>query len=325
MAERIEQQVVVGANQDNLRLDQAAAELFPDFSRSRLQNWIREGALRLDGVPARPRDKVAQGSELTLVAELQQEVQWVAEDIALDLVFEDDSIIVLNKPAGLVVHPGAGHQAGTLVNALLNHQADLASLPRAGIVHRLDKDTSGLMVVAKTLQAHNHLVAQLQERTVKRDYLAVCIGAMTGGGKVDKPLGRHPRDRKKMAVVAVGGKAAITHFRIAERFNHHTSVNVQLETGRTHQIRVHMAHLHYPLIGDASYGGRPRIPKAAAQPLIDMLRQFPRQALHARALGLIHPRTLQAQQWEIPLADDILQLLAVLREFDTGKTGDADY
>ena len=268
---------------------------------------------------------VTDGVFLTAGQSEEEEVPWAGEAIALDLVFEDDSVIVLNKPAGLVVHPAAGHQTGTLVNALLNHEPDLAQLPRAGIVHRLDKDTSGLMVVAKTLQAHGHLVAQLQERTVKREYAAVCIGAMTGGGSVDESIGRHPRDRKKMAVLSVGGKSALTHYRIAQRFAHHTHITVQLETGRTHQIRVHMAHLHYPLIGDPSYGGRPRIPKAAAQPLIDMLRQFPRQALHAQALGLIHPGSGEALHWEIPLPRDMQQLLAVLREHDRESRDDAVY
>ncbi|MCZ6830106.1 MAG: 23S rRNA pseudouridine(1911/1915/1917) synthase RluD [Gammaproteobacteria bacterium] len=325
MPGRIEQEAVVGSSQHGLRLDQAAAELFSDFSRSRLQAWIRSGALRLDGNLMRPRDKVAAGALLTLAVELEEEVPWAGEDIELDLVFEDDSIVVLNKPAGLVVHPAAGHQTGTLVNALLKREPELANLPRAGIVHRLDKDTSGLMVVAKTLQAHAHLVAQLQERTVKREYAAVCIGAMTGGGKVDAAIGRHPRDRKKMAVLSVGGKPAVTHFRIAERFAHHTHITVQLETGRTHQIRVHMAHLHCSLIGDPSYGGRPRIPKAAAQPLIDMLRQFPRQALHAQALGLIHPRSEELLQWDVPLPLDMQELLGVLREYDRESRDDAVY
>ena len=325
MAQRIMQEAIVDSGQHGLRLDQAAAELFPDFSRSRLQSWIRSGELCVDGSRARPRDRVSQGSLLSLGTESVEEVPWQAEDIALDLVFEDDSIIVLNKPAGLVVHPAAGHQTGTLVNALLNHDPELVNLPRAGIVHRLDKDTSGLMVVARSLQAHNHLVAQLQERSVKREYAAVCIGAMTGGGTVAESIGRHPRDRKKMAVVATGGKPAVTHYRVAQRFAHHTHITVRLETGRTHQIRVHMAHLHYPLIGDPSYGGRPRIPKAAAQVLIDTLRQFPRQALHAQALGLVHPRSEELLEWDVPLPADMQQLLAVLREHDRESIDDAAY
>ncbi len=316
MPEQIEQDAEVTSALHGKRLDQVAAELFPDFSRSRLQSWIKSGALTLDGATVRPRDKVKIGAQLRLRAELEDEVSWSGEDIALNIIFEDEDIIVLAKPAGLVVHPAAGHAAGTLVNALLNHCPDLITLPRAGIVHRLDKDTSGLMVVAKSLRAHTSLVSQLQERTVKREYAAVCIGAMTGGGTVDAPMGRHPRARKKMAVVAIGGKEAITHYRLEQRFANHTHVSVRLETGRTHQIRVHMAHLHHPLIGDAQYGGRPRLPKGAAPELIAALRGFPRQALHARALGLIHPVSGEHCQWEVELPADLSSLLACLGEYD---------
>jgi 23S rRNA pseudouridine1911/1915/1917 synthase len=323
MAEQIEEDVTVGPEQASLRLDQAAAELFPSFSRSRLQSWIRSGALRVNGEQSRPREKVVSGALLTLRAELEDEVSWGSEDIALDIVHEDESIIVLNKPAGLVVHPAAGHRHGTLVNALLHHRESLSTLPRAGVVHRLDRETSGLMVVAKTLQAHNHLVSQLQSRTVKREYLAVCVNAMTGGGTVDAPIGRHPRARKKMAVVAVGGKEAITHYRVEERFAHHTSIAVTLETGRTHQIRVHMAHLRYPLIGDPQYGGRPRLPPGADQELIDTLRGFSRQALHARALGLLHPDSGEAMRWEKSPPADLLALLACLRTHDPVGRGNA--
>jgi 23S rRNA pseudouridine1911/1915/1917 synthase len=248
--------------------------------------------------------------------ELETAVGWQAQDIALDVVYEDSAILVLNKPAGLVVHPAAGHAQGTLVNALLAHAPELAQLPRAGIVHRLDMETSGLLVVARTLQAHHHLVDELQARTVKREYCAVCIGAMTGGGTVDAPMGRHPRLRKKMAVLAAGGKPAITHYRVAQRFGHHTRITVNLETGRTHQIRVHLAHRHYPLIGDPLYGGRPRIPKGASDRLIDTLRQFPRQALHARALGFIHPTTGEPVEFECSLPEDMLALIAILEQED---------
>ncbi|MCX2983198.1 23S rRNA pseudouridine(1911/1915/1917) synthase RluD [Halieaceae bacterium IMCC14734] len=315
MAETIQASAVVAPEQHGLRLDQAAAELFPDYSRSRLQEWIRSGALSCDGEQVRPRDKVREGAVLELLAELEAEVSWLPESIKLDIVYEDASILVVNKQAGLVVHPAVGHRSGTLVNALLSYYPELVNLPRAGVVHRLDKDTSGLMVVARSLTAHADLVRQLSERTVKREYMAVCIGAMTGGGRIDVPLGRHPRDRKKMAVVA-GGKEAITHYRVAERFGHHTAISVRLETGRTHQIRVHMAHQHYPLIGDPTYGGRPRIPRGAEQPLIDGLRGFPRQALHARALGLIHPQQQELCEWEVPLPADMDELLGLLRRFD---------
>ncbi len=316
MPERVEEQAVVTPDQAGMRLDQVAAELFPDYSRSRLQNWIKSGQLQVDAAGARPRDKVEAGMLLTMQAELQEEVSWSAEAIELDIQHEDADIIVLNKPAGLVVHPAAGHAAGTLVNALLHHCPDLSTLPRAGIVHRLDRETSGLMVVAKSLRAHANLVEQLQGRTVKREYAAVCLGALTGGATIDAPIGRHPRSRKKMAVVAIGGKEAITHYRLQERFANHTSIRVQLETGRTHQIRVHMAHVHHPLVGDPQYGGRPRIPKGAAPELIEALRSFPRQALHARTLGLIHPVTDEYCQWEVALPEDMEALLAVLREFD---------
>jgi 23S rRNA pseudouridine1911/1915/1917 synthase len=316
MTERVELQANVPQEMHGSRLDQVAAQLFPQYSRSRLQEWIRTGAVSVDGQQCRPRDKVAQGANVQIDAVLEAEVGWQGQDIALDIVYEDEAILVINKPAGLVVHPAAGHAEGTLVNALLAHAPELALLPRGGIVHRLDMETSGLLVVARTLPAHHHLVEQLQERTVKREYCALCIGAMTGGGTVDAPIGRHPRQRKKMAVIAMGGKPAITHYRLAQRFGHHTRITVNLETGRTHQIRVHMAHRNYPLIGDPLYGGRPRIPKGASDLLISTLRNFPRQALHARALGFIHPDTEEFVQYECPLPDDIQELIAVLEAED---------
>jgi 23S rRNA pseudouridine1911/1915/1917 synthase len=316
MSDRIELEARVPDDLGGDRLDQVAAQLFPDYSRSRLQAWIKKGELQVDGQQRRPRDKVPSGTVLRINAELEQEVGWQPQDIDVDILYEDAGILVLNKPAGLVVHPAAGHPDGTLVNALLSHAPELAQLPRAGIVHRLDMDTSGIMVVARTLASHNHLVDQLQNRTVKREYCAVCIGAMTGGGTIDEPMGRHPRQRKKMAVLAAGGKPAITHYRIARRFGHHTRITVNLETGRTHQIRVHMAHRRYPLIGDPVYGGRPRIPRGASDVLIDALRGFRRQALHAQALGLLHPETGEQMQFECPLPEDMHGLLAVLQQED---------
>ena len=323
MNDRVDLQASVPQAMHGSRLDQVAAQLFPQYSRSRLQSWIKNGALTIDGVQQRPRDKVSGGAQLQICTELETEVGWQAQDIALDIVHEDDAILVLNKPAGLVVHPAAGHMDGTLVNALLSHAPELAQLPRAGIVHRLDMETSGLLVVARTLPAHHHLVDQLQSRTVKREYCAVCIGAMTGGGTVDAPMGRHPRQRKKMAVLPAGGKTAITHYRLAQRFGHHTRITVNLETGRTHQIRVHMAHRNYPLIGDPLYGGRPRIPKGASDLLITTLRGFGRQALHARSLGLIHPVSGEPVQFECPLPEDLLTLLAVLEREDPPHASDA--
>jgi len=325
MGGRVELAATVPAALDDTRLDQVAAQLFPDYSRSRLQTWIRRGELRVDGAQHRPRDKVAGGAVLTVDAVLEDEVGWRAQAIALDIVYEDESILVLNKPAGLVVHPAAGHTEGTLVNALLAHAPELALVPRAGIVHRLDKETSGIMVVARTLAAHNDLVAQLQARTVRREYCAVCVGAMTGGGTIDAPIGRHPRQRKKMAVLAAGGKRAVTHYRIERRFGHHTCIAVSLETGRTHQIRVHMAYRHYPLVGDPLYGGRPRIPKGASDALVEALRSFPRQALHARALGLVHPAGGEEMAFECPLPEDLAGLLDVLAREDPIEVDDDRY
>ena len=316
MAEHIELQAEVPESLRGSRLDQAAAQLFPDYSRARLQQWIKEGVLTLNGQTAKTRDKLIGGEHLVLLVEVENEERWEPEAIPLDIVFEDDTLLVVNKPAGLVVHPAAGHGSGTLLNAVLYHCPDLASVPRAGIVHRLDKDTSGLMVVAKTLAAQNHLVNQLQERTVHREYEAVCMGTMTGGGTVDAPMGRHPQQRKKMAVLNVGGKEAITHYRLLKRFKNYTHIRCMLETGRTHQIRVHMAHIKHPLIGDATYAGRPRIPKAASTELIDTLRGFGRQALHARRLELIHPVTEELVGWEVDLPEDMQNLLAVLSNHD---------
>lgn len=316
MAEQITLQAEINDELRGMRLDQAAAQLFPDYSRARIQQWIKEGALSVDGNSAKTRDKVLGGEVLVLSVEVENEDRWEPENIALDILFEDDSLIVINKAAGMVVHPAAGHGSGTLLNALLHHCPDLASVPRAGIVHRLDKDTSGLMVVAKTLAAQHDLVNQLQARTVSREYEAVCMGPMTGGGTINKPMGRHAQQRKKMAVVSVGGKEAITHYRLIERFQHYTHVRCMLETGRTHQIRVHMAAIKHPLIGDPQYAGRPKIPKAASNELIEALRGFGRQALHARRLALIHPETGDDMEWESPLAEDIQQLLAILRVQD---------
>ncbi len=295
------------------RLDQVAAQLFSEHSRSRLTAWIKEGLLTVDGEVVRPRDIVHGGSVLALDAEQEAQGEWVAEDIALDIVYEDDDILVINKPAGLVVHPAVGHQSGTLLNALLHHVPDIINVPRAGIVHRLDKDTTGLMVVAKNLQAQTHLVDQLQKRSVSRIYECIVIGVITAGGKIDAPIGRHGQQRQRMAVMD-GGKQAISHYRVLERFRSHTHTRVKLETGRTHQIRVHMAHINYPLVGDPAYGGRFRIPPAANPTMLQALKEFPRQALHARFLELTHPVTGQRMKWESPLPDDFLWLLTLLRQ-----------
>ncbi len=300
---------------DGKRFDQAVASLFSDYSRSKLQSWIKQGGIVLDGKPAKSKDKVYVGQIICLDVEIEPVVaENIAQPIDLDVVYEDDSILVVNKPAGLVVHPAAGNASNTLLNGLLHRNPKLETIPRAGIVHRLDKDTTGLMVVAKTLPAHADLVAQLQERTVSRHYYALVQGRMTAGSTVETLMGRHPTNRKKQAVLETGGRDAITHYRVVERFREHSLIRCELETGRTHQIRVHMAHCRYPLIGDKLYGGRTKLPKGASKALINALQQFPRQALHAFRLGLIHPETGDYCEWEIDLPDDMTSLMDKLRD-----------
>lgn len=313
MTEQLELHAEVPEELSDQRFDLVAVELFPEYSRSRLQTWIKQGLMRVDGEALRPKDHVVVGQRISLNAPLQAEVAMQPQAIDLDIVYEDDALLVINKPAGLVVHPAAGHADGTLLNAVLHHHKNANLLPRGGIVHRLDKDTSGLMVVAKTLPAHASLVEQLQAREVSREYLALCQGEMTAGGCIETQIGRHPRHRQKMAVVEFGGKEAITHYRVEERLSHYTLVRCKLETGRTHQIRVHMAHIHYPLVGDKAYGGRPKLPKAASEALINALQNFPRQALHAQILGLYHPESGDYCQWQVDLPDDMVQLLAAVR------------
>ncbi|MFZ5560115.1 MAG: 23S rRNA pseudouridine(1911/1915/1917) synthase RluD [Pseudomonadota bacterium] len=301
-----------------MRLDQAAAQLFADYSRERLKDWIKDGRLTLDGKPGKPKDKVVGGETLVLQAALAVETPAQPQDIPLAILFEDAHLLVVDKPAGLVVHPGAGNPDGTLLNALLHRCADLNLLPRAGIVHRIDKDTSGLLVVARTLPAHTSLTAQLADKTVHREYEAIVAGVMTGGGTVNAPIDRHATDRTRMAVVTrrheedERGREAVTHYRVIARFRGYTHVRVQLETGRTHQIRVHMSHIGHPLIGDPVYGGRPRLPKGASAGMIRAVQNFPRQALHARRLGLVHPVSGYAMSWESPLPADMQELLAIL-------------
>lgn len=311
MSEAISLQAIVPPELAGLRLDQAAAQLFSDYSRERLKQWIHEGALTINGVSGKPKERVLGGEALNVAVTLQDETVALAEDIPLDIVHEDEHLMVINKPRGLVVHPGAGNAHGTLMNALLHHNPLQAQLPRAGIVHRLDRDTSGLMVVAKNLTAHSSLVAQLADKRVYREYEAVAYGNMTAGGTVDAPIDRHPHDRVRMAVVP-GGRAAVTHYRILQRFPNHSHIRVQLETGRTHQIRVHMAHIGFPLVGDPVYA-RLRFPKGASPELLDTLRLFTRQALHARRLGLVHPGTGESTMWESPLPEDFLHLLQALK------------
>ncbi|MGH1440951.1 MAG: 23S rRNA pseudouridine(1911/1915/1917) synthase RluD [Cellvibrionaceae bacterium] len=301
------------------RLDHIAAELFNDFSRSRLQSWIKGGQLTVDGMTRKPKDKLLGGEKLTLHAELEAEERWLPQAISLNIVYQDEHIIVINKPAGLVVHPGAGVPDQTLLNGLLHHFPELATIPRAGIVHRLDKETSGLMVVARSLLAHASLIEQLQDRSVGREYEAIVMGEMTGGGKVDKPIGRHPTNRIKMAVLDARAdqnktaKEAITHYRLKTRFKRYTHIACKLETGRTHQIRVHMAYIKHPLVGDPVYLGRQRWLAGTEKALKQVLIDFPRQALHAKKLTLVHPESDETMSWESELPEDMQHLLLALK------------
>jgi 23S rRNA pseudouridine1911/1915/1917 synthase len=259
------------------------------------------------------KDKVKGGEQISIVAKVAIETNWQPEDLPLNIIYEDESIIVLNKQNNLVVHPAVGNKSGTLVNALLNYCTNLQSLPRAGVVHRLDKDTTGLIVVAKTLAAYTSLVQQLQARTITRSYAAIVCGIMTAGGTVNAPIARHPRERLRMAVIS-SGKTAITHYRVTEKFAAHCLLNVELETGRTHQIRVHMAHIGYAILGDKLYAKRARLPKGGSEELITSLQKFPRQALHAKELKFIHPTSQKLIEFAAPLPEDLLSILKLLRE-----------
>lgn len=303
------------------RFDQVLAELFPDFSRSRLTEWVKTGAALLDQRQVKPKQSVQGGELIALLVKTETQTHAEPENIALNALYQDDSVIVLDKPAGLVVHPGAGNPRGTLVNGLLHFDPSLAELPRAGIVHRLDKDTSGVMVVARTLRAHADLVEQLSGREVQRHYLALVAGPMIAGGAVDAPIGRHPRDRIRMAVVG-SGRPAVTHYRVSERFRAHTLVECRLETGRTHQIRVHMAHIRHPIVGDPLYS-RLTQPKGASAELLEALRGFKRQALHARHLAFRHPVTGEPVTADAAIPADMQALLAVVRA-DTRAHAPAD-
>ena len=322
MSEFINHSFTVNIDQQGKRLDQALSTLLPEYSRARIQQWVQAGEVRVNAAVAKNKDKIAAGDVITVNAAVPVVVQDAPQVLDLNIVFEDKDLLVINKPAGLVVHPGAGNLDGTLLNALLHHAPQVEHLPRAGLVQRLDKYTSGIMVVAKSLPAYTALVAALQARTVKREYEAVTVGQMTGGRTIETQMGRHPKQRIKMAVVPEGyGKEAITHVRLLQRFGHHTHIRVQLETGRTHQIRVHLAHCRYPLVGDPLYGGRLILPRHAFPELADALRGFKRQALHAKALTLQHPISGEMLTWEVNLPEDMQHLLDQLVNLYPDKEG----
>ena len=307
------------------RLDQTLAELFPEYSRSRLKTWIEADLVKLnDRITNIPREKVFGGERIEIIVEVEDETRFEAENIPLNIVYEDDDIIVINKPKDLVVHPGAGNPNGTVLNALLYHYPPISEVPRAGIVHRLDKDTTGLMVVAKTIPAQTKLVRDLQKRKITREYEAVASGIMTKGGTVDQPMARHATKRTLMAVHPMG-KPAVTHYRIMENYRNYTRLRLRLETGRTHQIRVHMAHIAHPLLGDQTYGGRPRPPKNASEDFMEVLRNFKRQALHAVMLRLAHPITGEMMEWYAPLPEDFVELLNALKADYLEHQDELDY
>jgi len=290
------------------RLDQALAKLLPDYSRARLQGWIRAERVLLDGARTQPRARVSAGQVVAVAPDQSPVVESQPEEMPLDIFYEDDDLLVLNKPAGLVVHPGAGNASGTLLNGLLHYAPELAALPRGGIIHRLDKDTSGLLLIARSLRAHTQLIRDLEQREIRREYRAVCNDRLTAGGVIDAAIGRHRVQRIRMAVTEAG-KPAVTHYRVLYRFAAHTFLAVRLETGRTHQIRVHFTHAGHPLVGDPVYGGRLKLPKDAASGVHDSLRAFKRQALHAHQLGFKHPADGAWHLYRAPLPDDFVALL----------------
>jgi len=314
MAEKIQHKDIVPESCLGKRFDQTLAEMFPEYSRSRLKEWILAGGVSVNGdVLTRAREKMYGGEMISIDTEVEAEERFDPQNIPLNIVYEDEDILVINKPAGLVVHPGAGNPDGTVLNALLYHCPQVAVVPRAGIVHRLDKDTTGLMVVAKTIAAQTNLVEALQAREITREYEAIANGLMTAGGIVDEPIGRHSTKRTNMAVT-ISGRPSVTHYRVMEKFRLHTRLRLRLETGRTHQIRVHMAHITHPLVGDPAYGGRPRPPKNATTELREVLKAFRRQALHAAMLSLFHPITGEEMTWHADVPDDMVTLTNILRQ-----------
>jgi len=307
--------IIIPERMTGQRLDVALSEMLPDYSRSKITAWIKSGEALINHKPFKPKDKVNGSEMVELTINQKQNNDWVGEDIPLNVVFEDEDMIVLNKAVGLVTHPGAGNWSGTLANALLHYEPKLATLDRAGIVHRLDKNTSGLMVVARNEKSQKNLVEQLQTHSVSREYSAIVYGHMVSGGTIDKPIGRDTKDRVKQTVSS-NGKEAVTHYRVIDRYHNHTHVKAILETGRTHQIRVHLSHIGYPLIGDSMYGGKVRFPRKADAILKKALVNFKRQALHSRKLTLAHPISGELMSWKAPLPEDMLALLDVLNDYD---------
>lgn len=320
----ISRQAVVPEELTGLRCDQIAAKLFPEYSRGKLQSWIASGELTVDGRQSKPRQKLFTGAQVALDAQITQISEWLAEPRPINIVFEDEHLLVINKPTNCVVHPAPGLPTGTLVNSILAHCPGNSALPRGGIVHRLDKDTTGLMVVAKSLEAHTSLVRQLQERSVKRIYRTVICGHLISGGTVDAAMGRHPTVRTKMAVAknpnSQGAKPAITHYRIAERFRQHIELTIKLETGRTHQIRVHMAHIRHPLVGDKTYNSRYKQSRGISEECNETLKAFPRQALHAFELSFEHPTKDEHCSFQCDVPDDYQTLIDALRKDALIKT-----
>ena len=308
--------IIIADRMAGLRLDVAIAEMLPDYSRSKITTWIKSGDALINSNVFKPKDKAIGDEIVSLTLNQKQSNDWIAEKIPLNIVYEDEDIIVINKQFGLVTHPGAGNWTGTLANALLYYDPGLSSLDRAGIVHRLDKNTSGLMVIARNEKSQKYLVEQLQSHSVKREYSAIVYCHMIAGGMVNEPIGRDSKDRVKQAV-STSGKDAITHYRAIERFKNHTHVKAILETGRTHQIRVHLSHVGHPLIGDPMYGGRVRFPKKASEELKEVLLNFKKQALHSKKLTLTHPISGELMSWKVPVPDDMLKLLEVLKKFDS--------
>lgn len=309
--DKIHTLVIPEAHADE-RLDQALAKLLPSYSRSQIQSWIEQGLVLVNGIALKGKTKVKGGETVSVNIVIKPQPEWEAQAIPLTIVHEDEAVLIINKPVGLIVHPGAGNADRTLLNAVLHHAPQLQMLPRAGILHRLDKDTSGLLVIAKTAAALKDLSHQLKERTILREYQALVYGTIISGNTVDAPIDRHPLQRKRMAIVETG-RPAVTHYRVAERYRAHTRLKLKLETGRTHQIRVHMSHIRHPIIGDAAYGGRVQLTKGMSQELITCLRQFKHQALHAFALGFVHPLTGEPVHFEIDLPDDMQELIKLLR------------